>query len=236
MVSLCAANCRKFSSSKDVSKEEDVPSQSESGGNEGGINHGRKTDGGEYLSCIFGFVVPMQELDMLRNNVVWIPMLAETALIERERQRSREEWIPEFPLQFLDLPFKIYDEGCLFLEFGRSDQVVSAKVGVPLRTLEEFDACMTVVANNLARRVTGLVTHASLLPPPDRQESPQLMAGGEKFHWEPASNPDSIAIPGLNTAASTADQIEQIDQLITLKLQVSFIGARLAAADQYENF
>ncbi|KAF9650315.1 hypothetical protein BDM02DRAFT_3185523 [Thelephora ganbajun] len=45
------------------------------------------------------------------------------------------------------------------------------------------------------------------------------MAEGEKFRWEPALDPDSIVIPGLNTAAPTADQIEQIDQLITLKLQ-----------------
>ena len=58
------------------------------------------------------------------------------------------------------------------------------------------------------------------------------MAEDDKFHWEPAPNPDSIVVPGLNTAAPTADQIEQIDQLITLKLQVSFVGARLAAADQ----
>jgi len=58
------------------------------------------------------------------------------------------------------------------------------------------------------------------------------MAEDEKFRWEPAPNPDSIVVPGLNTAAPTADQIEQIDQLITLKLQVSFVGAHLAAADQ----
>ena len=51
------------------------------------------------------------------------------------------------------------------------------------------------------------------------------MAEGEKFRWEPAPDPDSIVIPGLNTAAPTVDQIEQIDQLITLKLQVSFVGA-----------
>ena len=60
------------------------------------------------------------------------------------------------------------------------------------------------------------------------------MAEDEKFHWEPAPDPDSIVIPGLDTAAPTADQIEQIDQLITLKLQVSFVGACLAAADQYK--
>jgi len=57
------------------------------------------------------------------------------------------------------------------------------------------------------------------------------MAEDEKFRWEPALDPDSIVIPGLNTAAPTADQIEQIDQLITLKLQVSLVGACLAAAD-----
>ena len=57
------------------------------------------------------------------------------------------------------------------------------------------------------------------------------MAEDEKFRWEPALDPDSILIPGLNTTAPTADQIEQIDQLITLKLQVSFVGACLAAVD-----
>ena len=56
----------------------------------------------------------------------------------------------------------------------------------------------------------------------------ERMAEDEKFHWEPALDPDSIVIPGLNTTAPTADQIEQIDQLITLKLQVSFVGACLA--------
>ena len=59
----------------------------------------------------------------------------------------------------------------------------------------------------------------------------EKMAEDEKFRWEPALDPDSIVIPGLNTTAPTADQIEQIDQLITLKLQVSFVGACLAAAD-----
>lgn len=38
--------------------------------------------------------------------------------------------------------------------------------------------------------------------------------------WEPASDPSSIVIPGLNTDASPIDQIEQLEQLITIKLQV----------------
>ncbi|KAF8807872.1 hypothetical protein BYT27DRAFT_7338498 [Phlegmacium glaucopus] len=37
--------------------------------------------------------------------------------------------------------------------------------------------------------------------------------------WKPASDPSSIVIPGLDTDASTIDQIEQIEQLITIKLQ-----------------
>jgi hypothetical protein len=104
--------------------------------------------------------------------------------------------------------------------------------------LEELDACMAVVEGNLARRVTVAVTRA-FLPfhhPIGGRASVQgeRMAEDEKFHWEPAPDPDSIVIPGLDTAAPTADQIEQIDQLITLKLQVSFVGACLAAADQYK--
>jgi DASH complex subunit ASK1 len=38
--------------------------------------------------------------------------------------------------------------------------------------------------------------------------------------WKPASDPSTIVIPGLDTDASTFDQIEQIEQLITIKLQV----------------
>jgi DASH complex subunit ASK1 len=39
--------------------------------------------------------------------------------------------------------------------------------------------------------------------------------------WEPSLNPTSITVAGLDTTASVTDQIDQIDQLITLKLQVS---------------
>jgi hypothetical protein len=39
--------------------------------------------------------------------------------------------------------------------------------------------------------------------------------------WKPSSDPASIAVAGLDTTASVTDQIDQIDQLITLKLQVS---------------
>ena len=38
--------------------------------------------------------------------------------------------------------------------------------------------------------------------------------------WKPNPDPASIVIPGLDTEASTTDQIEQIEQLITIKLQV----------------
>lgn len=38
--------------------------------------------------------------------------------------------------------------------------------------------------------------------------------------WEPAADPNDIVVPGLDTAASAYDQIEQIEQLITIKLQV----------------
>jgi DASH complex subunit ASK1 len=38
--------------------------------------------------------------------------------------------------------------------------------------------------------------------------------------WEPKSNPRDIVVPGLDTTASVQDQIEQIEQLITIKLQV----------------
>ncbi|KAH9973366.1 DASH complex subunit Ask1-domain-containing protein [Lactifluus volemus] len=37
--------------------------------------------------------------------------------------------------------------------------------------------------------------------------------------WKPSVDPASIIVPGLDTTASVNDQIDQIDQLITLKLQ-----------------
>ena len=39
--------------------------------------------------------------------------------------------------------------------------------------------------------------------------------------WKPSADPASITVAGLDTAASVNDQIDQIDQLITLKLQVT---------------
>ena len=39
--------------------------------------------------------------------------------------------------------------------------------------------------------------------------------------WKPNPDPSSIYVPGLNTSAPIHDQIEQIEQLITIKLQVS---------------
>ena len=76
VVSLCAASYRKISPSKNVSEGKDVLSQSESGGKGSRISHGRKTDGGDYLGCVFGLVVPVQELDMFGNDVVRILVLA----------------------------------------------------------------------------------------------------------------------------------------------------------------
>ncbi|KAJ7594344.1 DASH complex subunit Ask1-domain-containing protein [Mycena floridula] len=37
--------------------------------------------------------------------------------------------------------------------------------------------------------------------------------------WSPSADPASIEVPGLDTTASVHDQIEQIEQLITIKLQ-----------------
>lgn len=45
--------------------------------------------------------------------------------------------------------------------------------------------------------------------------------------WQPTSDTNDIVIPGLNTAAPPGDQIEQIEQLITIKLQVSFPASAL---------
>ena len=40
------------------------------------------------------------------------------------------------------------------------------------------------------------------------------------LRWEPANDPHEIPVPGLDTTAPPYDQIEQIEQLITIKLQV----------------
>ncbi|KAI0347869.1 hypothetical protein BDW22DRAFT_1349945 [Trametopsis cervina] len=37
--------------------------------------------------------------------------------------------------------------------------------------------------------------------------------------WEPTADPSAIVVPGLDTMASVNDQIDQIEQLITIKLQ-----------------
>ena len=41
--------------------------------------------------------------------------------------------------------------------------------------------------------------------------------------WKPSADPASITVAGLDTTASVNDQIDQIDQLITLKLQVQVL-------------
>lgn len=40
--------------------------------------------------------------------------------------------------------------------------------------------------------------------------------------WEPTADPNGIVIPGLDTTAPVNEQIEQIEQLITIKLQVFY--------------
>jgi hypothetical protein len=44
--------------------------------------------------------------------------------------------------------------------------------------------------------------------------------------WRPNPDPSSIHVPGLDTNASVIDQIEQMEQLITIKLQVSKYTSR----------
>lgn len=45
--------------------------------------------------------------------------------------------------------------------------------------------------------------------------------------WEPTADPNDIVVPGLDTNAPVYDQIEQIEQLVTIKLQVSAPGTLL---------
>jgi len=44
--------------------------------------------------------------------------------------------------------------------------------------------------------------------------------------WTPAADPASIVVPGLDTNAPVNDQIDQIEQLITIKLQVGYFVDR----------
>ena len=45
--------------------------------------------------------------------------------------------------------------------------------------------------------------------------------------WEPNSDPSSIEIPGLDTSAPLNEQIDQMDQLITIKLQVCLVPLQI---------
>lgn len=39
--------------------------------------------------------------------------------------------------------------------------------------------------------------------------------------WEPQADPSQIEVPELNTSAPPHEQLEQLDQIITIRLQVS---------------
>ena len=54
--------------------------------------------------------------------------------------------------------------------------------------------------------------------------------------WSPSTDPASIVVPGLDTNATINDQIDQIEQLITMKLQVSdgLHGTKSPAANDRE--
>jgi hypothetical protein len=112
-----------------VSEERDIPSQSESWRVRIGSTAEKKTGAENYLSGILGLVVPVQELDMFRNDAVRIVVFTEIALVERQAPIDRwEKSIPKLLLQFLNLSFKVCDDGRLFLESRRSDKFVSVKV------------------------------------------------------------------------------------------------------------
>ena len=42
--------------------------------------------------------------------------------------------------------------------------------------------------------------------------------------WEPHPDPTSIEVPGLDSSAPVNDQIDQMEQLITIKLQVRLVA------------
>lgn len=58
---------------------------------------------------------------------------------------------------------------------------------------------------------------------PILEMTPQLKPIEPKStRWEPTADPNDIVVPGLDTAAPVNDQVEQIEQLITIKLQVRY--------------
>lgn len=65
---------------------------------------------------------------MLRNNVLWILVLAGVRLIEGEESASKEKRIPEFILQFFNLSFEIRNKSYLFLESSHLARAISTKI------------------------------------------------------------------------------------------------------------
>lgn len=56
------------------------------------------------------------------------------------------------------------------------------------------------------------------MPAEDQNALPPIEPLHER--WEPASDPISIDVPGLDRTAPVQDQIEYLEQMITIKLQV----------------
>ncbi|KAF7977986.1 hypothetical protein HWV62_1823 [Athelia sp. TMB] len=61
---------------------------------------------------------------------------------------------------------------------------------------------------------TALTTWPNLMTTPILPNPPR---------WQPSADPSKIIVPGLDTNASVNDQIDQIEQLITIKLQVGVL-------------
>ena len=76
------------------------------------------------------------------------------------------------------------------------------------------------------RRVASLAPHllARVSWFPSRANMPELKPIEPKTpRWEPTPDAHNIVVPGLDTTAPVYDQIEQMEQLITIKLQVPYL-------------
>ena len=97
-----------------------------------------------------------------------------------------------------------------------AQQTYLDKVPVELHTLYILS---TRIVTRLSR-VCAFLVHVKVILSVKSMSSERKPITPNPPRWKPNPDPASIVIPGLDTEASTTDQIEQIEQLITIKLQV----------------
>lgn len=129
--------------------------------------------------------------------------------------------------------------GCSALRVGSSLVVTRGNVAAHSESfvaLSAYPPCDRVWPSlfalslaSLARRV--LIQRVAPLMAPSLKPIEHKSA-----RWEPTPDAKDILVPGLDTTASVNDQIEQIEQLITIKLQVCLVCTfLLLMPESYQN-